>query len=75
MSLSALLRAADAIREPDDAVGLMLVTVAGVHRVRVVVGGEVVAASAAPTRDEAVALALEAIDDTVCIEAFAEACT
>ena len=73
-SLSALLRAADSLRDPHESFGIMIVESDGAHRVRVVVGRETAALVTAPTRAEAVALALEAIDDTRCVEACAEAC-
>lgn len=74
MSLSALLQAAERYAAPQEAVGLMVARADGVHVVRVVVSKEVVAHVTAPTRDEAVSLALDALDDSRFVEAFAEAC-
>lgn len=61
MSLDLLLAAADTLRDPTEAVGIIVLHHAQASVVKVVVGREVVAHVEAPSRELAVARAVEAL--------------
>jgi hypothetical protein len=66
MSLERLLEAAKAFGAPEEPIAVMIVQAEGRHAIRVIVGREVVChVDVATTREEAVARALDELDDAV----------
>lgn len=61
MSLDRILEAVESVRESSEPFGVLIGGTSGHHVVRVLVGREVVAHVEAPSRDEAVARAVEVL--------------